>query len=234
MSKHLFLFKNLLILLPLIFSQLLFAQNQQIPLGTTTIFNYSVDTSSDPNQPELNDQPDGTIGSTYNWTLSTSLAQFPPGFLNTSLTDNKASIDWSMVTPGTYRILVEENNATCPTVATDFIVEITIPLAIANVNWTESTICKGNDVLFEITNALPNSTLYYTATNSTTPTGSILIDSNGNAEIILTHDSSMTDEVKITLEKLVLNSVDLVFSTPKPTKSATVNIVNTSPILILP
>ena len=78
MSKHLFLFKNLLILLPLIFSQLLFAQNQQIPLGTTTIFNYSVDTSSDTNQPELNDQPDGTIGSTYNWTLSTSLTQFPP------------------------------------------------------------------------------------------------------------------------------------------------------------
>lgn len=139
-----------------------------------------------------------------------------------------------MVTPGTYQILVEENNATCPTVTTDFIVEITTPLAIANVDWTESNICKGNDVLFEITNALPNSTLYYTATNSITPTGSILIDSNGNAQIILTHDNSMTDEVKITLEKLVLNTIDLVFSTPKPKKSAAVNIVNTSPILILP
>ena len=233
MSKYLSIFKKSLILLPFTLSKFIYGQNQRIPLGTTSIYNYTVDTSSDMNQPELNDQPNGTVGSTYTWSIDTPLARFPSGYYNNLSTDNKASIDWSLATPGTYRILVEENNATCPTVTTDFIVEITIPLAIANVDWTKSTICKGNDILFEITDALPNSTLYYTATNSTTPTGSILIDSNGNAQIILTHDNSMTDEVKITLEKLVLNSVDLVFSTPKPTKSATVNIINTSPIKII-
>jgi hypothetical protein len=234
MSKHLLFFKNLLILLPLIFSQLLFAQIQQIPLGTSSVFNYSVDTSSDTNQPELNDQPSGSIGSTYNWTINTSLARFPTGNLNDILTDNKASIDWSLVTPGIYQIQVEENNANCPTEIAVFTVEITIPLATAYVDWSESNICKGNDVLFEITNALPNSILYYTVTNSTTPTGSILIDSTGNAQIILTHDGSTANEVKITLEKLVINDIDLIFNTPKPTKSAPINIINTSPILILP
>ncbi len=232
--------KLLASLVLILIANLTFAQDQTIVMGTTTDFSYSVDTSSDPTNPTLNDQPNGTAGSTYAWTITSVggtgvIGTFPAGgTYNDKLDDNKATINWSISTPGDYEVKVVETNGSCPTDETKYIVRITPPSATGNVTWTSTNVCKGDGMTFNVTGAIPNSTLHYSATNTTTATGTVLVDASGNATINVVHDGSTNNQVVITLDKLVLNGVDIPYTSPKPTETATINIVQTSAIQQLP
>lgn len=233
--------KLLASLVLILIANLTFAQEQFVVMGDNTNYNYSVDTSSDLTNPTLGDQPNGTSGSTYAWTITYIgtgtgvIGTFPTGgTYNTITTDNKATINWALSTPGDYEVKVVETNGACPTDETKYIVSITPPSATGNVTWTSTNVCKGDGMTFNVTGAIPNSTLHYSATNTTTATGTVLVDASGNATINVVHDGSTNNQVVITLDKLVLNGVDIPYTSPKPTETATINIVQTSAIQQLP
>ena len=214
-------------------ANLVFAQDQVIPLGTG-VKNYAVDTSG----PNGSTQPDGTPNSTYTWTIEpvtgTVIGTFPStGAYNAIDTDNKATIDWSQSTPGDYRVKVVESNLSCEPEEVFFTVRIETVSASGNVNWANVNICSGGDVVFDVTNLVPNTQLYYTLQNATITQGNVVVDSNGNATITATHNDSTTNTVIVTLDRLVLNGTDLVFTTPNPTATANINIIVTSPIVAL-
>lgn len=245
MNLKIYSFKLLASLVLILIANLTFAQDQIIVMGTTTDYSYSVDTSSDPNDPDKGDQPNGTALSDYTWEITYIVGSspdpgvigiFPAGGHNTITSDNKATINWALSTPGDYEVKVVETNGACPTDETKYIVRITSPSAIGNVSWTSTNVCKGDGMTFNVTGAIPNSTLHYSATNTTTSTatGTVLVDASGNATINVVHDGSTNNQVVITLDKLVLNGVDIPYTSPKPTATATINIVRTSAIQLLP
>ncbi|MFV0210771.1 hypothetical protein OBK22_03010 [Empedobacter falsenii] len=246
MNIKIYSFKLLASLVLILIANLTFAQDQTIPMGTPDPYHYSVDT--DPAEGGKADT--GTDGSTYAWTITYIVGSSPgPGVIGTfptdgeyndvtkgnTTTDNKATINWSLSTPGDYEVKVVETNGACPTDETKYIVRITSPSAIGNVSWTSTNVCKGDGMTFNVTGAIPNSTLHYSATNTTTATatGTVLVDASGNATINVVHDGSTNNQVVITLDKLVLNGIDIPYTDAKPTATATINIVQTSPIKLL-
>ena len=235
MGKNRHIFQILTALILMLGANQVFAQEQVLPLGTG-VKNYAVDTSG----PNGTSQPDGTPGSTYDWSIEpitgTVIGTFPPtGIYNTNnnLTDNKATIDWSQATPGDYRVKVIESNASCDVVTVTFTVRITNVDATGLVTWTNINICRGGDVVFHVNGAIPNAVLHYSLTNATQTTGTVNIDSDGNAIINATHDSTDNNTVVVTLDKLVLNNTDIEYTSPKPTGTAIINIIVTSPIVAL-
>ena len=233
--------KLLASLVLILIANLVFAQHQTIVMGDNTPYNYSVDTSSDLANPTLNDQPNGTSGSTYDWTITyigtgTGVIGILPtgGTYNNVLDDNKATINWAASTPGDYEVKVVETNGACPTDETKYIVRVTSPSATGTVDWTSTNICKSGGVTFNVTGAIPNSILHYSVTNATPATGTISVDASGDATINVVHDGTTNNHVVITLDKLELNGVDISYTSPNPTATATVNIVQTSGIQLLP
>ncbi|WP_395093114.1 hypothetical protein ACF3NR_02965 [Vaginella massiliensis] len=219
-------FKQFIICCMLLFTSAVFAQVQQtVTFGDNTDYNYSVDT--DPEHGEAS--PDGTPGSTYAWSISGG-GTFPTGQHNTIDNDNKATINWSGAAPGIYTITVEETNAGCSTDPVNFQVEVVLPNATGSVSWDGVNVCKGGVVTFNVTGAVAKSTLHYTVTNATDSTGTIAVDPEGKATIKVTHTDN--NEVVITLDKMVLNNQDIPFPDTKPTATATINIVKTSPIIL--
>ncbi|HJD86759.1 MAG TPA: hypothetical protein K8W08_04765 [Empedobacter falsenii] len=248
MNIKIYSFKLLASLVLILIANLTFAQtiNQTIVRGTTTDYSYSVDTSSDPSStptdPTYNDQPDGTDGSSYEWSITYIgtgtgvIGTFPARGHNTITSDNKATINWALSTLGIYQVKVVETNDSCIDETVFFVEIIEPPLASGNVSWTSTNICKGGEVTFNVTGAIPNSTLHYSVTNATpaTATGTVQVDADGKATINVVHDGSTNNQVDITLDKLVLNGVDISYTSPNPTATATVNIVQTSAIQELP
>ena len=249
MGRNIHVFQFFTVLILMLGANMVFAQQSTNPLSTLPLGtghkSYAVDTSSDPAQPLLNDQPNGTSGSTYAWSIENMVGTYQETFpvdgryndvnIPTNITnDNKATIDWSNYPPGNYEVKVIESNAGCPTDEVTFTVIIEAPSSATGIpNWTNTNICKGGEVTFEISEALAGYTLHYTLTNATITQGSVLVDNDGNATITVTHDDTNVSSVVITLEKLVLNSTEILYVVPKPSATATINIIVTSPITAL-
>lgn len=209
-----------------------FANAQQtIVIGTTDYTNshdYAVDTMENGSP-----QPNGTTGSTYAWSIVEGVGTFPPGGQNTNTTDNKATINWNGVAAGTYTVRVLETNATCSTLPVNFSVTIQNP-AIPVLVWADAptAICVGQIATFDISGALPNSTIAYTATGGTPLSGNATIDAAGDGQIIITHNGTAA-QIVVTLVSMTSGGSTITFPTPI-TESAPVNIVQTSPIVLLP
>lgn len=204
------------------------AQVQQtIIIGSaeyTSDHDYAVDTEENGNP-----QPNGTVGSTYAWSIVEGVGAFPPaGAQNTNLNDNKATINWNGVAAGIYTIRAVETNAGCPPIPVEFEVEIEAPGNPILV-WADAptAICVGEDATFNITGAIPNSTITYTAIGATLGGGTVTVDGSGNGTIILTHDGTAT-QISVTLT--LMNGVTINVGPI----TAQVNIVQTSPIQLLP
>lgn len=203
------------------------AQLQTITIGTTDYtsdHSYAVDTEEN-GIPQAN----GTVGSTYAWSIVEGVGTFPPtGAQNTNLTDNKATINWNGVSAGIYTIQVIETNGSCPPETETITIEIVNP-GNPILTWADAptAICATEDATFSITGAIPNSTITYTATGATLGGGTVTVDGSGNGTIILTHDGTATQiSVTLTLMNGVTINVGPIV--------ADVNIVQTSPIILLP
>lgn len=200
------------------------AQDQTIDLGDTTVFNYVVDV--DP--ANGGQSPNGTPGSTYAWTVDTPDAVLTVTGGNT----NKASIDWSAVAVGVYHVEVIETNATCDTTPVEFEVEIVEP-GDPVLTWADpQAICSGDNATFEITDAPAGAVISYTATGGTPAAGTATADAGGDATIIITHNGT-APQIVVTLTSMVVGGNTITF-TPVITATANVNIVETSPIQLVP
>lgn len=198
--------------------------DQTIDLGDPTVFNYTVDI--DP--ANGGQSPDGTPGSTYAWTVTAADAILTVTGGNT----NKASIDWSAVDVGTYFVQVLETNLTCPSTLVEFEVEIVLPDSPVLAWGDTQPICPGDDATFDITNAPAGAVIAYTATGGTPATGTATADSSGNAQIVITHDGT-SPQIVVNLVSMVVGGNTVTF-TPVISDTADVNIVQTSPIELVP
>lgn len=202
--------------------------DQDVPLGDATVYNYTVDTSSDPSQPLLNDQPNGTPGSTYAWSIVNAAA--PAAILTPN--GNKATINWGAVPVGIYHVQVIETNAGCPPETVEFEVHVIQPNNPV-LTWADTTpICSGDDATFEITGAPAGAIISFTATGGTPTTGTATADASGNATIIITHVPPAT-QIVVNLTSMSVGGNPITF-TPVITANATVNIVQTSAIQLVP
>lgn len=203
--------------------------DQDVPLGTTTVFNYTVDTSSDPTQPLLNDQPNGTPGSTYAW----SIVNLPaPGAILTP-TGNKATINWAAVPVGIYHVQVIETNTGCPPETVEFEVHVIQPNNPTLV-WADApnAICEGDIATFDVSGAPVGAVISYTATGGTPATGTATVLAGGIVSIPITHVAPAT-QVVLTLTSMNVGGNTVTF-TPPITATAQVNIVQTSAIQLVP
>lgn len=203
------------------------AHSQQTEtLGVPTNFNYVVDI--DPANGGAT--PDGTLGSTYTWTLPDGGGTFvADAFPN----DNKATINWSTAGVGTYRVRVVETNASCPIDTEEFTVTITTP-GNPLLNWIDTApICKDDDATFEITGAPAGAIISFTATGGTPATGTVTANPSGVATIAITHDGTSATIV-VNLISMNVGGNTVTFTSPVPTDTADVNIVQTSPIQLVP
>lgn len=212
----------------LAFMLLAFAVNAQQTetLGVTTNFNYEVDV--DPANGGAT--PDGTLGSSYAWTLPDGGGTFVADALPN---DNKATINWSTAAVGTYRVRVVETNASCPTDTEEFTVTITTPLD-PDLDWADAPtpICEGDVATFVVTNAPVGAVISYTATGGTPTTGTATVLAGGTVTIPITHVAPAT-QVTLTLTSMSVGTNTVTFTTPI-TATAQVNIVETSPIQLVP
>lgn len=203
--------------------------DQDVPLGTTTVFNYTVDTSSDPSQPLLNDQPNGTTGSTYTW----SIVNLPAPAAVLIPNGNKATINWGAVPVGIYHVQVVETNNACPTVTVEFEVHVIQPNNPILI-WADAPnpICEGDIATFDVSDAPVGAVISYTVTGGTPATGTVTVLAGGTATIPVTHVAPAT-QVVLTLNSMNVGGNTVTF-VPPITATAQVNVVQTSAIQLIP
>lgn len=212
------LLKTLITFALLLVTSIAYSQvNQELLLGTGNKA-YGVD---------LAELPDGTPGSTYEWTVTPSTnVSFPPGIGENIITnDNKATINWSQAPEGEYEIKVVEKNLTCSDEQT-FRVKIISPKTDITVTPPTEKICAGSSTSFQISDALAGSILHYTVTNGTPTEGNITIDASGKASINLTHDGSENSLI-LTINSIEINGRTYLLTI---TETIEINIVKTSEI----
>ena len=227
MGRNIHVFQFFAVLILMLGANMVFAQSSlTVTLGTETK-SYGVD---------LDEPSGGTPGSTYEWTVvagtpGSTLPTVPPTDQhNIILDDNKITFDWSASPIGAYTIKVKETNLTCSAEEQTIIVNVVAPDEASGLpSWTNTNICKGGDVTFNVTGALAGYRLNYTLTNATSDATFVTVDGDGNAEITATHDGFNNNRVVLTLVSLELNGATIPYPAGR-TATANIIIVETSPI----
>ncbi|MFV0210770.1 hypothetical protein OBK22_03005 [Empedobacter falsenii] len=183
------------------------AQTQPINFGD--IKNYAVDEA---------DGPNGTPGSTYEWTVWTTDAT--PTDITSTLTitpqtssKNKIKIEWGTTAVGTYTLQVVETNEGC--VGDKKQITVTID-AVSQPTLTadNATTCFDASVNFKIDNAPANSKVTFTIAGGTsTATSPVTTDSDGKATIEVTPAAGST-EIIVTLTEIELSTGTIVDINP--------------------
>ncbi len=163
------LIKFLLALLPILLSEIGFAQTltntpQIICQGETRP--YRVDWQAP-------DGPDGTIGSTYVWSVITggfagviTTNQSPGGF------NNRIIINWGATPPGTYTVQVIETNNGCPSAPITLDVQILPAITpVTGVTYT-TPVCSNN------ANLLPTPDAGFTTGGTYSSTAGLVINAS--------------------------------------------------------
>lgn len=191
--------------------------------------NYSVDTAAP------DGGPNGTVGSTYTWTIfdatntditgtSMTITNTPP-----STSGNAVTIDWGTTATGAYTLHVLETNGSCQ--GTEEIINVVInPVGNPVLTALDTEICSGETAEFEITGASPNSIISFTVTGGTAaPVSPITVDASGNGTIIVTHDGTSA-QIDVTLTTMELTNGTVVTLPATTTDSTSVIIITTSTI----
>jgi len=230
--------KNFKQLIFLTLTFLLFSIGVKAQTATQTILrgdvkNYSVDTSSDPNNPSLNDQPNGTDGSTYTWTVFNSETPAVDITSTLTITNNNSTsghaitIDWGTTPSGTYTLKVLETTATCS--GEEKMINVIINPRVILIAPTVE-VCSNASTEFKIEGAEPGSTISYTVTGGTTTSNNpITIDANGEARIQVTPTAGSTS-ITVTLTQMRLASSTVINIDPQISQTVDVTIITTSEI----
>lgn len=179
---------------------------QTISFGDTK--NYSVDVTVT--------EPDGTLGSTYEWTVWTT--DVTPTDITSTLTitpqttsKNKVQINWGTTAVGTYTLQVVETNATCKGDEQKINVIIVNQPTLSSDNLST---CPGVAVNFVIENAPANSKVAFTITGGTsTTTSPVTTDSSGKATIEVTPTAGST-QIEVILTEMELSNGTIVDINP--------------------
>lgn len=191
--------------------------NAQQTINFGDIKNYAVD--------EV-DGPNGTTGSTYEWTVWTTDAT--PADITSTLTitpqtasKNKVEINWGTTASGTYTLHVVETNATCKGDEQ----KITVTIKAVNqptLTPDNTSTCSGVAVNFVIENAPANSKVMFTITGGTsTTTSPVTTDSDGKATIEVTPTTGST-QIEVTLTEMELTNGTIVDINPDVTNKVIV------------
>lgn len=185
--------------------------NAQQTISFGDIKNYTVD--------EV-DGPNGTPGSTYEWSVWTSAPTPVDITASGTLTitpqttsKNKIQIDWGTTAAGTYTLHVVETNATCK--GDDQLITVVIN-AVSQPTLTadNATTCFDASVNFKIDNAPANSKVTFTIVGGTsTATSPVTTDSDGKATIEVTPAAGST-EIIVTLTEIELSTGTIVDINP--------------------
>lgn len=223
--------KNLSLKLFAVFfvSLLGYSLNAQQTIFEGDIKNYSVDTVAP------DGGPNGTVGSTYTWTVfdvtNTDITGTTMTITNTppSTSGNAVTIDWDTTPTGVYTLHVLETNGSCQ--GTEEIITVTInPIGSPVLTALDLEICSGDLAQFEITGATPNSIITFTVTGGTAvPASPITVDGSGNATIDVTHDGTSA-QIVVTLTTMELPNGTVITLTPPITATTDVIIITTSNI----
>jgi len=207
----------------------LYAQ-QTIEFGD--IKNYSVDT----NEGGVS-TPDGTVGSTYTWSVwttdatpvdITTASTLTLSYTNSPAT-NRIQIDWGTTAPGKYTVHVTENNASC--IGTEETILVTInATSIPTIKEDNAATCLGTPTDFTITNAPANSKVTFTITGGTsTTTSPVTVDAAGESTITVTPTAGAT-EIVVTLTSVELSNGVIVPITTTVEAKTQITTVTTSTI----
>lgn len=196
------------------------ANAQTVPVCQNDTKNYTVDIQAPDGA-----SPDGTPGSTYEWSI------LEPGFTGTlTVTNgnsNKAEIVWQ--TPvGIYTIQVIETNGTCEGTPITFEVEVIAGPTTPTVT-PETPICSGDDAIFEIAGA-PGSVVTYNINGG--PDQTVTIGAGGTVDVV---ENGVTADTTITITSIA-NSADPGACSSSVNVTATVVVTaqpTTSPIIAL-
>lgn len=184
------------------------AQTQPINFGD--IKNYAVDEA---------DGPNGTTGSTYEWTVWTTDAI--PADITSTLTitpqtssKNKVQVNWGTTASGTYTLRVIETNDTCKGDEQ----KITVIINAVNqptLKADNKVTCSGVAVNFVIENAPANSKVKFTISGGTsTITSPVTTDSSGKATIEVTPPTTGSTQIEVTLTEMELSNGTIVDINP--------------------
>lgn len=185
------------------------AQTQTISFGD--IKNYAVDEA---------DGPQGTPGSTYEWSVWTTAtapvditASGTLTIIPQTTSENKIQINWGTTLAGTYTLHVIETNATCKG-DEQFITVVINAVSQPTLASDNASTCSDVSVNFNIDNAPANSKVTFTITGGTsTTTNPVSTDSSGKATIEVTPAASST-EIIVTLTKMELSNGTIVDINP--------------------
>jgi hypothetical protein len=207
------LIKFLLAILPILLSEIGFAQTltntpQIICEGETRP--YRVDWQAP-------DGPDGTIGSTYVWSVITggfsgviTTNQSPGGF------NNHIIINWGTTPPGTYTVQVIETNNGCPSAPVTLNVQILPAITpVTGITYT-TPVCANN------ANILPSTAPGFTAGGTYTSTPGLVINAaTGEIDVAASTPATYTVTYSVAAIgcQLVGSSTFDVTITPTPTTS---------------
>lgn len=185
------------------------AQTQTINFGD--IKNYAVDEA---------DGPNGTVGSTYEWTVWTTAPAPVDISAGGTLTitpqtasKNKVQINWGTTLAGTYTLHVIETNATCKG-DEQFITVVINAVNQPTLKADNASTCSGVAVNFVIENAPANSKVKFTISGGTsTTTSPVTTDSSGKATIEVTPTAGST-QIEVILTEMELSNGTIVDINP--------------------
>lgn len=213
--------KNLKIkyILSLLLTLFMIGVNAQQTISFGDIKNYAVD--------EL-DGPNGTPGSTYEWSVWTSALTPVDITASGTLTitpqtasKNKVEINWGTTLAGTYTLHVVETNATCIGLEQKITVIIN-PISQPTLTADNATTCFDASVNFKIDNAPANSKVTLTITGGTsTTTSPVTTDSTGKATITVTPATGST-QIEVKLTEMELSNGTVVDINPDVTETVIV------------
>lgn len=183
--------------------------NAQQTISFGDIKNYTVDEA---------DGPQGTAGSTYEWTVWTTGAT-PADITSTLIitpqttSKNKVQINWGATASGTYTLHVVETNATCKGDEQKITVVIN-PISQPTLTADNASTCSGVAVNFVIENAPANSKVAFTITGGiSTTTSPVTTDSSGKATIEVTPTANST-QIEVILTEMELSNGTIVDINP--------------------
>lgn len=196
---------------------------------------YRVDTSSDPTNPELGDQPDGTDGSTYTWSVyNTETPAVEITGDGTLTIDNQGfnvvTIDWGTTPAGTYTLKVVESVNSCT--GDEKLITVNIRnVGMPTIMPADISICNTATAMFTIAGAEPGSTITYTIIGGTsTDDNPIAVNSNGEAIIAVTPTAGAS-EIIVTLTQMTLSNGNVIAIDPAISATTEITIIQTSDIL---
>lgn len=171
------------------------------------IRNYSVDT---------NDSPEGTLGSTYEWSIWTT-DQTPveittgASLIVTNQTNSRNSIliNWNTTPTGIYTLKVTETNNDCIGTMKEIAVNINAFVSPTLI-FDNSSICSNEVVTFTISNAPANSEITFTISGGTSTIATpVTVDNTGQAIIPVTASVDET-QIILTLTSITLSNGNVI------------------------